>query len=187
MNGRIRGPCESTTTARPRYARSQGATCTERLTFSGVSVRGWPTKVERRIAARVSKAAAQAVKDCDLFIAVGARFSDRVIGYPKTFARNARIIHIDIDPAEINKNIKVYHQIIGDSTEIMKRLIKLLPRQNHGEWLSYLKQQDKIYSARQKGTEQFPLTPRTLIETLDELTGNTDIGPSNKSGFFGCA
>ncbi len=118
-----------------------------------------------------TKAAAQAVKDCDLFIAVGARFSDRVIGDPKTFARNARIIHIDIDPAEINKNIKVYHQIIGDSTEIMKRLIKLLTRQNHGEWLSYLKQQDKIYSARQKGTEQFPLTPRTLIETLDELTG----------------
>ena len=75
-----------------------------------------------------TKTAAEAIKNCDLFIAVGTRFSDRVIGNPKTFAPDAKVLHIDIDPAEINKNIKVYHQVIGDSTDVMKKLIKIISK-----------------------------------------------------------
>ena len=62
------------------------------------------------------------VSKCDLLIAMGARFTDRVIGNPNKFATGAKIIHIDIDPAEINKNIKVHESIIGNLKEVLHDL-----------------------------------------------------------------
>lgn len=130
-----------------------------------------------------TKTAAEAIKNCDLFIAVGTRFSDRVIGNPKTFAPDAKVLHIDIDPAEINKNIKVYHQVIGDSTDVMKKLIKIIPQQSHTDWMGRIKAWEKQYECRQKGTEELTLTPQHLIETLDKLTNGealiaTEVGQS---------
>lgn len=130
-----------------------------------------------------TKTAAEAIKNCDLFIAIGTRFSDRVIGNPQTFAPDAKVLHIDIDPAEINKNIKVYHQVIGDSTDVMKKLIKIIPQQSHTDWMSRVKAWEKQYECRQKGTDELTLTPQHLIETLDKLTNGealiaTEVGQS---------
>ena len=77
--------------------------------------------------------------ECDLFIAMGARFSDRVATNFKTFAPNAKVLHIDIDPAEINKNIITAHSIIGDVNEILKRLNARLEATDRKDWLKKLR------------------------------------------------
>ena len=81
-----------------------------------------------------TKAANFGVSQCDLLLAVGVRFSDRVYGNAKNFAKNAKIIHIDIDEKEINKNIKAALSIIGDAKEILSRILKVLPKGEHKEW-----------------------------------------------------
>ena len=86
-----------------------------------------------------TKAANFGVSQCDLLITVGARFSDRVTGNTKRFAKHAKIIQIDVDPAEINKNIMVDASIIGDVKEVLKRLNTRLEAQEHGEWISYIR------------------------------------------------
>ena len=86
-----------------------------------------------------TKAANFGVSQCDLLITVGARFSDRVTGNTKRFAKHAKIIQIDVDPAEINKNIMVDASIIGDVKEVLKRLNARLEAQKHGEWISYIR------------------------------------------------
>lgn len=78
------------------------------------------------------------VSECDLLVVVGARFSDRVIGNAAKFAHNARIIQIDIDPAEVNKNIPVTASVIGDAKEVLARLNSQLGQQEHDEWLAYI-------------------------------------------------
>ena len=79
------------------------------------------------------------VSSCDLLIAVGTRFSDRVLGNPKTFASNAKVLQIDVDPAEINKNIIVDAEIIGDVKEVLKRLIPKLRQMDHHHWMEHMK------------------------------------------------
>ena len=74
----------------------------------------------------VTKASNYGVSECDLLIAVGVRFSDRVIGDAKRFASNAKILQFDVDPAEINKNIQTDASVIGDIKEILKRVNHLL-------------------------------------------------------------
>ena len=83
-----------------------------------------------------TKAANLTVSRCDLLLVVGSRFSDRVIGNPKQFAKGAKIVQIDIDPAEVNKNIKVDVCLIGDCNEVLKRLNPLLEKKDHSEWMS---------------------------------------------------
>ena len=78
------------------------------------------------------------VSECDLLLAIGVRFSDRVYGNIKTFAEQAKIVHIDIDSKEINKNIKVDEHIIGDAKEVLKRLNALVGKNSHSEWLEKL-------------------------------------------------
>lgn len=78
------------------------------------------------------------VSECDLLVAIGTRFSDRVLGNPKKFARYAKILHIDVDPAEINKNIVADASIIGDVKEVLLRLNEELPQQNHSEWMKHI-------------------------------------------------
>ncbi len=84
------------------------------------------------------------VSECDLLIAVGVRFSDRVIGNAKKFARNAKILQFDIDPAEINKNILTDAHITGDIKEILIQLNQKITQQEHKEWL------DKILEYKEK-------------------------------------
>ena len=78
------------------------------------------------------------VSECDLLIAIGTRFSDRVLGNPKKFAQHAKILHIDVDPAEINKNVIASASIIGDVKEVLSRLNERLPQYSHGEWMGHI-------------------------------------------------
>ena len=78
------------------------------------------------------------VSECDLLIAIGTRFSDRVLGNPHKFAKNAKILHIDVDPAEINKNVVASASIIGDVKEVLSRLNEQLPQYSHGEWMGHI-------------------------------------------------
>ncbi|MEG2512556.1 MAG: biosynthetic-type acetolactate synthase large subunit [Acetivibrio sp.] len=82
-----------------------------------------------------TKTANLSVTECDVLVTIGARFSDRVTGNTKKFAKNAKILQIDVDPAEVNKNIVVSHHIIGDIKEVLKELNKKLDKQNHADWL----------------------------------------------------
>lgn len=88
------------------------------------------------------------VSECDLLIAIGVRFSDRVFGNAKKFAKQAEILQIDIDPAEINKNIETNHCLIGDVKDVLTVLNEKLTAQSHKEWLSHIRGY----------MEQFPLT-----------------------------
>lgn len=82
-----------------------------------------------------TKASNFGVSECDLLVVMGARFSDRVTGNKEKFAKNAKIIQLDIDPVEINKNVLITEEIIGDLKDVLKTLNKRLKQQNHAEWL----------------------------------------------------
>ena len=106
------------------------------------------------------------VSDCDLLVVVGARFSDRVAGSPKQFAAKAKILQIDVDEAEVNKNIHVAAALIGDAGQILSCLAESLEQQHHREWPAEI----------QRRKEQFPLqvgeglTGPRVIRELDALT-----------------
>ena len=91
-----------------------------------------------------TKASNLGVSECDLLIALGARFSDRVVGNPKKFAEHAKILHIDIDAAEINKNIRTDVSVVGDLKDILTKLNAMLPEMHHDEWLQ------EIYALKEK-------------------------------------
>jgi len=113
-----------------------------------------------------TKASNIGVQNCDLLIAIGARFSDRVTGNTAKFALNAKVIHIDIDPAEINKNVKADHFIIGDVKEVLMRLNTMLHKQHHEPWLAEIKAiSDKFPLVYPEG-----LTGQYAIEKLYEIT-----------------
>ena len=82
-----------------------------------------------------TKASNFGVSECDLLVVMGARFSDRVTGNTEKFAKNAKIIQLDIDPVEINKKVLITEEIIGDLKDVLKTLNKRLKQQNHAEWL----------------------------------------------------
>ena len=119
-----------------------------------------------------TKASNLGVSECDLLIAIGTRFSDRVLGNPKKFAKQAKILHIDIDPAEINKNIQVTASVIGDVKEVLSRLNDKLEAQDHKAWKKHIKEY----------TETFPLTYNQngltgpyLIEKIYEMVNGDAI------------
>ena len=85
------------------------------------------------------------VSECDLLIAIGVRFSDRVLGNPKKFAKQAKILQIDIDPAEINKNIIVSHSVIGDVKAVLDKIDEKLEQQRHTEWMEHIADYQKQY------------------------------------------
>ena len=118
------------------------------------------------------------VSKCDLLIAMGARFTDRVIGNPNKFATEAKIIHIDIDPAEINKNIKVTDSIVGNLKDVLHDLNERLEPQHHDEWMHEIKEMKKKYPL---SYDKSRLTCPMVIEKLDKLTKGdaiivTDVG-----------
>lgn len=100
-----------------------------------------------------TKAANFGVSSCDLLLAVGVRFSDRVYGNAKKFANNAKIVHIDIDSNEIDKNVKTDEHIVGDAKEILKRLNDIVGTYEHSEWRKDIKEK----------AERFPLRYRTDV------------------------
>ena len=85
------------------------------------------------------------VSECDLLVVLGARFSDRVTGNTQTFAKNAKILQIDIDAAEINKNVLVTEEIIGDVKEVLSILNRHLKQQDHAEWLERIESYKEKY------------------------------------------
>lgn len=85
------------------------------------------------------------VSECDLLIAIGVRFSDRVIGNAKKFASQADILQLDVDPAEINKNIVVTSSVIGDVNEILKRLNESLEPMEHKNWMAHIMEYKEKY------------------------------------------
>ena len=122
-----------------------------------------------------TKTSSLAIGECDLFVAIGTRFSDRVIGDASTFARNARVIHIDIDPAEVNKNVKVYHKIVGDIAQVLDKINSSLPKQSHENWLSKVHAWKSEFPLSQIEEHEEFITPQYVIETLDDLLGEKAI------------
>ena len=108
------------------------------------------------------------VMECDLLVVVGARFSDRVTGDAKRFAPNAKILQLDIDPAEINKNVRVDACIIGDVKEILKALNAKLSNLNHKDWIEKVMEMKEHYPL--KYNENI-LTGPFVIEKIYEVTG----------------
>ena len=118
-----------------------------------------------------TKASNIGVQKCDLLIAVGARFSDRVTGDTAKFAPHAKVIHIDIDPAEINKNVNVDQDIIGDVKEVLTALNGKFEQQKHEDWM------EEIHAIHKKYPLVYPegLTGQYAVEKLYEVTGGDAI------------
>ena len=85
-----------------------------------------------------TKAANMAANKSDLLIAIGTRFSDRVIGDPEKFARHSKVLQIDIDPAEVNKNIRVYNAVVGNIKNVLSRLLPLVKEKESSQWLEQI-------------------------------------------------
>ena len=86
-----------------------------------------------------TKASNFGVSECDLLIVTGARFSDRVTGNTATFAKDAKILQIDIDPAEMDKNVMIDLGLVGDIKAVLKKINEHLPQQSHPEWMNKIK------------------------------------------------
>ncbi|MDR2148844.1 MAG: biosynthetic-type acetolactate synthase large subunit [Tannerella sp.] len=129
--------------------------------------------------------------ECDVLIAIGMRFDDRVTGNLQTYARQAKIIHLDIDPAEINKNVKVDVAVLGDVKETLPAITSLLRENHHTEWIEefrelYKKEEEKVirkelYPASEK------LTMGEVVNKVSEATGHkavlvTDVGQNQMMG-----
>lgn len=112
------------------------------------------------------------VSNCDLLVAIGVRFSDRVIGNAQKFARHAKIIHIDVDEAEINKNVNVDLGIVGDAKSVLNALNLLLKQQNHSQWLKEIRSLKEQYPLSYDSDK---LTGPYVIEQIEALTDNNAI------------
>ena len=118
------------------------------------------------------------VSECDLLITLGARFSDRVIGNAKTFAKKAKILQIDVDAAEINKNIRADYAIVGDLKEVLSVLNERLNQQEHPDWIEHIKEYEKKFPMTY---DEDTLNCPYVMEMLDKLTDgeaiiSTDVG-----------
>lgn len=123
--------------------------------------------------------------DCDVLIAVGMRFDDRVTGRLDKYAKQAQIIHLDIDPAEINKNVKVAVPVWGDCKETLPLLTQLVEEKQHKDWLALFNQYTAEEKAAVMDAELFPksgeMTMGEVVQQLNELTHGdaiivTDVG-----------
>ncbi len=118
------------------------------------------------------------VSECDLLIAIGTRFSDRILGNPDTFASKAKILQFDIDPVEINKNVIADAQVIGDVRGILRRLNPLLPQMEHKEWLKRIQKLSEEHPVDDGGDGlNGPYMIKTLYEkTKGEAVISTEVG-----------
>ena len=119
------------------------------------------------------------VTQCDLLIVLGARFSDRVTGNAKTFAKQAKILQLDVDAAEIDKNVQVDASIVGDVRESLRRILEKLPEDiPHPQWIEHIQEMKAKYPLSYDHSQ---LTGPYIIEKLYELTNgeaiiSTDVG-----------
>ena len=107
------------------------------------------------------------ITECDLLVVIGARFSDRVVGNASKFAKNAKILQIDIDPAEINKNIETDASIMGDVKMILRKLNARLDPQNHDEWVAHIERMKDMYPLHYN---KEVLTGPAIIEGIYNVT-----------------
>ncbi len=125
-----------------------------------------------------TKASNFGVSECDLLIALGARFSDRVVGNAAKFASGAKILHIDIDAAEIDKNIKTTASVVGDLKEILTKINEKLPKQQHTEWMAHIEELKEKYPLSYDPSE---LSCPYIMQEIDRITKGeaiitTDVG-----------
>ncbi|CDF07172.1 acetolactate synthase [Firmicutes bacterium CAG:95] len=125
-----------------------------------------------------TKASNFGVSECDLLIALGARFSDRVVGNAAKFASGAKILHIDIDAAEIDKNIKTTASVVGDLKEILTKINGKLPKQQHTEWMAHIEELKEKYPLSYDPSE---LSCPYIMQEIDRITKGeaiitTDVG-----------
>ena len=123
-----------------------------------------------------------AISECDLLVNIGARFDDRLTGNLDLFAPHAKVIHIDIDPAEIGKNVPTAIPIVADAKEALKELLKQeFESPQTDEWVAYLKESSEKYPLWYETENKTRLLPQQAIEIIHRITeGNavvtTDVG-----------
>ena len=125
-----------------------------------------------------TKASNLGVSECDLLVALGARFSDRVVGNASKFASNAKVLHIDIDAAEINKNIRTAASVVGDLKEILVKINQQLPKMEHDDWNAHIKELKDKYPLNYDDSN---LSCPFIMEEIDRMTEGkavitTDVG-----------
>ena len=124
-----------------------------------------------------SKESNLAISNSDLIIAIGARFSDRVIGKKSEFAKNAKIIHIDIDASEINKNIKTEIDLVGDISLVLRKLYENVDKKDNSKW----KEEIKTYEDRDNVIRKEDFHPQNILHEVNNKLGHntvavTDVG-----------
>ena len=133
-----------------------------------------------------------AVHECDLLINLGARFDDRVTGKLKAFAPHAKIIHADVDPAEIGKNVAPIIPIVGDAKHVAAGLVKELQgmewtAERTAEWLARIAERKEEFPLHYEDPKDGKLAPQLVIKEIDRITGHdaiicTDVGPAPDVG-----
>ncbi|HYP59941.1 MAG TPA: biosynthetic-type acetolactate synthase large subunit, partial [Thermomicrobiales bacterium] len=122
-----------------------------------------------------------ALKECDLLVNIGARFDDRATGKVSTFAPNARVVHCDIDPAEIGKNVTTDVPVVGDAREVLKLMLGEVNEREHTDWLAWIQgQKDVVLRAALNDRPEWP-EPYTIIKEIARVTKGeaiycTDVG-----------
>ena len=113
-----------------------------------------------------TKASNLGATECDLLIALGARFSDRVIGNAKKFCKNAKIVHFDIDAAEIDKNIKTTTSVVGNLKDSLTDILPLIDKQNHTEWMARINELKETYPLSYDRTKLTYLCANTCSKSI---------------------
>ncbi|MCD7864075.1 MAG: biosynthetic-type acetolactate synthase large subunit [Lachnospiraceae bacterium] len=141
-------------------------------------INGYSPEYTGMIGMHGTKASDLGVSECDCLVALGARFSDRITGDAKRFASNAKIIQIDIDAAEINKNVRTAASLVGDLKLALKDILAVLDQQDHAEWLAYVEDLKQKYPLKYDDDQ---LSCPYIIQEIDRITEGqalitTDVG-----------
>ena len=159
------------------FAEKAGAPVCDTLMGKGV-YDGRDARYTGMIGMHGTKTSNFGVSECDLLIALGARFSDRVVGNPKKFAEHAKVLHIDIDAAEIDKNIRTHVSVTGDLKEVLQKINSRLEKQEHADWLAHIMELKEKYPLNYDASV---LSCPYIMEELDRITDGqaiitTDVG-----------
>ncbi len=120
-----------------------------------------------------------AVDQADLVLAFGTRFDDRVASDTNKFARNAKLVHIDIDPSEVNKNVRVDYSLVGDAADVLKAMLPFVKETRHEEWMNWINEKKK--ADYQPVDDDRVIRPHQLMRSLCRMAGEdavyvTDVG-----------
>ncbi len=141
-------------------------------------INGYSPEYTGMIGMHGTKASDLGVSECDCLVALGARFSDRITGDAKRFASNAKIIQIDIDAAEINKNVRTAASLVGDLKLALRDILAVLDQQDHAQWLAYVEELKQKYPLKYDDEQ---LSCPYIIQEIDRITNGqalitTDVG-----------